>query len=705
MNRLVVGTAGHIDHGKSTLVQALTGIDPDRLKEEKARGITIELGFAHAAIGDARVAFVDVPGHERFVRTMLAGVGGVDFVMLIVAADESVMPQTREHFDICRLLGIADGCVVVTKADAVDADTQALVALEVAELVHGSFLEGKPVVTVSARTGEGLDALRAVLAAAAARARPRPEDGIPRLPIDRVFTMRGFGTVVTGTLVSGRIAVGDELALVPGEGATKVRGLQVHGHPEDVATAGQRVAVNLGGVELDEVSRGQTLTAVGGLSITRRVDVDLELLASARPLKHGARVRVHQGTAEVLARVSIAGADVAEVPAGGRALARLRLESAAALTRGDRVILRSYSPPLTIGAATVLDPAPTAPGIRSAAGLRRLEELRGADAPAALAAMVRDRGLRGLPLADAVARAGIVPQQVEAACRALEHAGVVRRAGERLVSAAALATVSDKVAALVGEFHAQHPISEGLPREEARARLFAGVDAAIFEAVMQQLVKSRVLVDRERLALSTTSRGLAGRGGDGGGRGTGVSRCRSHAAGSPRPGRPGRCDGRGRRDGDHLSVAAEDAAEARHPRVAPGGAGGAQARHRGDEGRRGRHGGETGCRDVQGSLRGDAEVRDPPAGVSGPRAGHAPRRRRARASLGGDLVLLVLSVLEGGPEVLDAGPDSLAQLGQAVGAEDEDHDRQNDEHFRQTDWSEQREDLHVESSFGCPKAT
>ncbi len=510
MNRLVVGTAGHIDHGKSTLVHALTGIDPDRLKEEKARGITIELGFAHATVGDARIAFVDVPGHERFVRTMLAGVGGVDFVMLVVAADESVMPQTREHFDICRLLGITDGCVVVTKADAADADTRALVALEAGDLVRGSFLEGKPLVVVSARTGEGLDELRAVLVAAAARGRHRPEDGAARLPIDRVFTMRGFGTVITGTLVSGRVAVGDELALVPGDATAKVRGIQVHGQAQDLVTAGQRAAINLGGVELDQVSRGQTLAAEGSLSVTRRADVDLELLASARALRHGARVRVHHGTAEVLARVSIAGADTAEVAAGGRALARLRLESAAALTRGDRVILRSYSPPLTIGAATVLDPAPTAPGIRSAAGMARLEELRGADGPRALAAVVRDRGLRGLPLADAVARAGIFPAHVDGVCRGLEREGVVLRAGERLVSTAALAQVSGTVTALVADFHKQNPISEGLPREEARARLFAGVDAAIFEAVMRQLVSGRVLVDRDRLALSTYRVALPG---------------------------------------------------------------------------------------------------------------------------------------------------------------------------------------------------
>ena len=510
MTRLVAGTAGHIDHGKSSLVQALTGIDPDRLKEEKVRGITIELGFAHASIGEARIAFVDVPGHERFVRTMLAGVGGVDFVMLIVAADESVMPQTREHFDICRLLGLRDGCVVITKVDAADADTRALVAMEVAELVRGSFLEGKPVVEVSARTGQGLDNLRAVLAAAAQQPRARPESGAVRLPIDRVFTMRGFGTVVTGTLVSGTVHPGDELTLVPGSATPKVRGLQVHGRPEPTATAGQRTAINLGGVELADVARGQTLASPHTLSVTRRADVALDLLPSARALKHGARVRVHHGTAEVFGRISLAGADVADVAGGGSALARLRLESAAVLTRGDRVILRAYSPPLTIGAATVIDPAPTTPGVRSEAGLRRLEGLAAADGPQTLAAMVRERGLRGIPLSDAVARVGLPPPDVPDVVQALEKAGTVRRAGDLLVSTAAMEAAAAKLVTLVKEFHAQQPLSEGLPREEARARLFAGVDGAVFETVMRGLTEARAIVDRERLALPGYKMALPG---------------------------------------------------------------------------------------------------------------------------------------------------------------------------------------------------
>jgi selenocysteine-specific elongation factor len=510
MTRLVVGTAGHIDHGKSTLVHALTGIDPDRLKEEKARGITIELGFAHAAIGEAQVAFVDVPGHEKFVRTMLAGVGGVDFVMLIVAADESVMPQTREHFEICRLLRVSDGCAVITKQDAVDADTRALVALEVADLVRGSFLENKPIVQVSARTGEGLDQLRGVLEAAAARVHERPVAGAVRLPIDRVFTMKGFGTVVTGTLVGGQIGVGEEFALLPGSQVAKVRGIQVHGQSRDTVAAGQRTAINLGGVDAADVSRGQTLAAPHTVAVTRRADVEIELLPLTRPLRHGARVRVHHGTAEVLARISIAGADAPAIESGSRALARLRLEEQAVLTRGDRVILRSYSPPYTIGAATVLDPAPTVPRIRSAAGLGRLRELLGADSAAAFGAMIRDRGLRGVAVSDAVARAGIRPSQVGETVASLQQTGTVIQVGDLLVAAPAIAAAGDAVLRLVRTFHDQQPISEGLPREEARTRVFKGVEPAIFEAAMRRLVVAKAIVDRERLALPSHKASLPG---------------------------------------------------------------------------------------------------------------------------------------------------------------------------------------------------
>ena len=503
---LVIGTAGHIDHGKSTLVHALTGIDPDRLKEEKARGITIELGFAHATIGGVRVAFVDVPGHEKFVRTMLAGVGGIDCVMLIVASDESVMPQTREHFEICRLLHIPRGIIVLTKADASDKDTHALVRQDVAALVKGSFLEQAPVVAVSARTGEGLEALRAAIAANAALIGSRPLDGAARLPIDRAFSMKGFGTVVTGTLVSGRIRVDEGLALLPGDRVVKVRGIQVHGTPATEAVAGQRTAINLGGVEVADISRGQTLAGPQSLSVTRRVDTVVDLLPSSKPLRHGARVRLHNGTSEILGRVSIAGPSATEIAPGGRALVRLRLEQPAVLTRRDRFIIRAYSPPITIGGGRVLDPAPTRPGVRSAEGVASLERLHFADESnadgelQAIASLVVAAGLAGVAAASLVSRAGVAPKQLRATIDALGRRGIVV-AGDRVVDGASLTGAGKALIKLVTAFHGSHPLSEGLPREEAREKVFARSAPAIFEQVIDGLKAAKALAGTDRLAL------------------------------------------------------------------------------------------------------------------------------------------------------------------------------------------------------------
>lgn len=505
-----MGTAGHIDHGKSALVQALTGIDPDRLKEEKARGITIELGFAHATIGDTMCAFVDVPGHERFVRAMLAGVGGIDCVMLIVAADEGVMPQTREHFDICQLLGVRVGLAVMTKADLADEATREVVKLEIAELVSGSFLEGAPLIETSARTGRGLDDLRRALADVASHGTSRPRGGAPRLPIDRVFSMKGFGTVVTGTLVSGAIRIGDELVVLPSGRPVKVRGLQVHGRAAEEVHAGQRAAVNLGGVEVADVSRGETLATLRSLGVTRRAEVEIELLPDSRPLRHGARLRVHQGTAELLARVSLAGADAGEIEPGGAALARLRLESPGVLARGDRLILRAYSPSRTIGAATVLDPAPVAAGVRTAAGLARLETLRALDSESALVVMIGGQGAKGLAASDAVVRAGVPADRVGATLADLEKRGLVTRAGHRLVAPDAINRAAAHLSELLSQAHRREPLSEGVPREEARARLLGGVDRDVFEAVTASMVRRGALVDGERMALAGHRVELAG---------------------------------------------------------------------------------------------------------------------------------------------------------------------------------------------------
>ena len=511
MLSIVVGTAGHIDHGKSALVLALTGTDPDRLKEEKARGITIDLGFAHQTIDGISFAFVDVPGHERFVKNMLAGVGGIDVVVLIVAADESVMPQTREHFDICRLLHVPVGIVALTKVDLVDADMLELARMEVRELIAGSFLDGAPIVPVSAKTGEGLDALRAALSDVTRRAHGRAPEGPARLPIDRVFSMKGFGTVVTGTLVSGRLGVDADLAVAPGGRRVKVRGLQVHGEKRSEAVAGQRTAINLAGVEVEEVSRGQALVTPGAFEETRLADAVLELLPGAKPLKHGARVRFHQGTAEIMGRVALIGPASDPIPAGGRAFVRLRLEAPAVLARGDRYILRAYSPPVTIAGGLILDPRPPRTAIRTAAALARCARLqfdpgtedRAVTEQRAVAVMLEDAGAAGLSLAAMTSRAGVDPEQVTARTHALVTAKQAVRAGDGLVSDAIYTRLKDGVVTTLAGHHKKQPLSEGMPREELREHLFARGQAAVFDRALADLSSAGTIFVKDRVALAT----------------------------------------------------------------------------------------------------------------------------------------------------------------------------------------------------------
>jgi len=516
MKSIVVGTAGHIDHGKSALVRALTGTDPDRLKEEKARGITIDLGFAHTTIDGLNVAFVDVPGHERFVKNMLAGVGGIDLVVLVVAADESVMPQTREHFDICRLLHVPAGLIALTKSDLVDPDTLELVRLEVRELASGSFLEGAPLVALSSKTGEGLDDFRNALLDVSARVAGRPVEGVTRLPIDRVFSMKGFGTVVTGTLVSGRIRTDGELVVAPGDRRVKVRGVQVHGAARADAVAGQRTAVNLGGVDVHEIDRGQTLVTPGAFEETRLADAMVTVLPDAKALKHGARVRVHHGTAEILGRVALIGPLEASpalpsISPGAEAFVRLRLERPAVLTRGDRYILRAYSPSVTIAGGVILDPHPPRGAIRTEAALARSRRLafdpsagdrEQADLRAA-AVLIEDAGVAGFPLASMVSRVGIDPAAVDARVRALVEAGDAIRANDVLVTPAVVDRLKDGIVAALGEHHRAQPLSDGMPREELRDRLFGRGHPEVFERAMADLAAAGTIGGRERTALAT----------------------------------------------------------------------------------------------------------------------------------------------------------------------------------------------------------
>ncbi len=517
MKSIVVGTAGHIDHGKSALVRALTGTDPDRLKEEQARGITIDLGFAHAAIEGIDVAFVDVPGHERFVKNMLAGVGGIDAVVLVVAADESVMPQTREHFDICRLLHVPIGLVALTKSDLVDADTLELARLEVRELVAGSFLDGAPIVPVSSKTAAGLDDLRRALVDASLKVRDRGAGSVARLPIDRVFSMKGFGTVVTGTLVAGRLAVDDELVIQPRDvvggisRTVKVRGLQVHGQKQTSVSAGHRTAVNLSGVDVADVWRGQDLATPAAFETTRVADAVVDVLATAKPIKHGQRVRFHQGTAELLGRVSIVGASEGRVDAGARGYVRLRLESHAVLARGDRYILRAYSPPITIAGGVILDPQPPRTAIRTPAALDRLRRLERDP----ISAMIADAGAAALAVSALVTRAAVDPRDVDTTIDTLVAAGAAERAGDRLVAPAVLARVREAIVAALSDLHRTSPLSEGMPRDELRERALAGLPrrgvggakggghVAVLDRALHDLEREGRVVVRDRVALAT----------------------------------------------------------------------------------------------------------------------------------------------------------------------------------------------------------
>ena len=398
MRHVVVGTAGHIDHGKSALVKALTGTDPDRLKEEKLRGITIDLGFAHLDLGDLQVGFVDVPGHEKFVKNMLAGVGGIDFVLLVIAADESIMPQTREHFDICRLLGIRYGIVVITKVDMVEPALIDLVREEVRETVAGSFLEGAEIVPVSSKTGAGIEPLKQVIRKLGLGLPPRPADRLLRLPVDRAFSIRGFGTVITGTLTSGELRKDQEVEIIPAQLVARVRGIQIHGRMSERAVAGQRTAVNLQGVELPQVQRGVVLTVPHLFRATQLLDVKLSLLAGAHPLKNLVKVRFHHGTAEVLARVALIGHDA--LAPGGSAYAQLRLDGPVFCLHDDAFIIRQFSPAITIGGGKVLNPHPIKHKATDREVLAALSSLDQSALPEKIPVLLASHGNRAMDLVE-----------------------------------------------------------------------------------------------------------------------------------------------------------------------------------------------------------------------------------------------------------------------------------------------------------------
>ncbi len=492
MKSIIVGTAGHIDHGKTALVKALTGIDTDRLAEEKRRGITIDLGFAHLEVlgtgGETlRFGFVDVPGHERFVRNMLAGVGGIDLVLFVIAADEGIKPQTREHFDICRLRAVKRGITVLTKVDLADQETLEITKLEVKEFLHGSFLEKSSIIPVSAISSAGLDQLKQELVHEANEVTARDSTAIARLPIDRVFTMKGFGTVVTGTLIAGTIRKEDELQLFPSGKRLRVRGVQIHGQRAEKAMAGERTALNIAGVDKDELARGMMLAAPGLLHVTSRIDVKLSLLPTAKPLKSGARVHFHAFTSEAIATVNLYREK--NLKPGQEDFARLRLSAPVLLVPGDRFIIRQFSPVVTIGGGIVLDTTPLKKAVPSA----RLDFLKlqaESDAKPALLARIRRRE-DGLDIEELVAETGQTKENTRNAVADLVKSAAVARFGDFLIEQATLVALADKVQQFVADFHARNPLVAGISREALREQ--AGLPGATFDAVLATLIAENKL--------------------------------------------------------------------------------------------------------------------------------------------------------------------------------------------------------------------
>ncbi|NVO00256.1 MAG: selenocysteine-specific translation elongation factor [Geobacteraceae bacterium] len=508
MKHLILGTAGHIDHGKTSLVRALTGVDCDRLPEEKRRGITIELGFAHLEIEDkVRFGIVDVPGHERFIRTMVAGVGGIDVVMLVIAADEGVMPQTREHFDICRLLGVKRGLVALTKCDLVMPEWLELVQEEVAGFLSDSFLDGAPIVPVSSKNGVGLDKLEAELERIAAGVEPKKADGAFRLPVDRVFTVTGFGTVVTGTLLGGSIAIGDEVEILPGVIASRVRGIQAHGGKRDRGVAGERLAVNLQGVEHTALERGDSVVPRDHYTLTSAVDVHLNHLGSSQKiLKHRASVRLHSAAFEVPAKVILLGND--SLLPGESCFAQLRLGRPVLLLPGDPFVIRSYSPNATIGGGRVLDPGSPKHRRRSDEALALLEAALAGDEPVMVLKMISTALFSGVSLPELVARSGFSQKRLESILFPLLSSGAVLQVCREPKVYLSRESFDELKAHLLKEavqFCRANPLKEGISREELKSRMPKRSDQRFFMTLVTSLEKDgRIIPDRDIVRVAAT---------------------------------------------------------------------------------------------------------------------------------------------------------------------------------------------------------
>jgi selenocysteine-specific elongation factor len=504
---IILGTAGHIDHGKSALVKALTGVDPDRLKEEKLRGITIELGFAELELPSGQhLGIVDVPGHERFVRHMVAGASGMDLVALVIAADEGVMPQTREHLEICQLLRVKQGLVVLTKVDLVEPDWLELVEEEVREALKGTFLDGAPIVPFSAVTGFGKENLLATLATLAANVPPKPVTGIFRLPIDRVFTIKGFGTVVTGTAISGRVKVAEAVAIYPPEFKAKVRGLQVHGQAVEEALAGNRTAVNLQGLEKEELERGMVVAPPGALIKSRRLDAYLEILPSApRPLKHRQAVRLHTGTSERVAMPLILDAD--EMAPGASGYVQFFLREPLALKPGDRLVIRSFSPAFTWGGGLVLHVNPTRHKRRQPDVLARFKILEQGSPEDVLRLYLSEAGAAGRSRAELTALLPWDPGELANRLNAMTRQGQVLyydQENQRYLLAVTAQELERQSLQILADYHRKFPLKPGLSKEELRRQLPPAMEVRLFNFLLGGMAQKKQIVSEKDLVRLTT---------------------------------------------------------------------------------------------------------------------------------------------------------------------------------------------------------
>lgn len=504
MKHIIMGTAGHVDHGKTSLVLAVTGIDCDRLKEEKERGITIELGFAHFTLPGGRIiGVVDVPGHERLVKTMVAGATGIDILVLVIAADEGVMPQTREHLQICSLLGISRGLVALTKIDLVDDEWLELVQADIIEFLQGSFLEGAPIIPLSASTGLGLPEFVFALDEIASQVEEGYDCGILRLPVDRVFTMKGFGTVVTGTLLSGQAATGDAVEIWPSGMTAKIRGIQVFNQPASSAQSGQRAALNLQGVEKEKINRGDVLAQPGYLKPSRRLDVFLThlppLTRERKSLKHRARIRFHSGTSEIMARLHLL--DREEILPGQSCFAQLFLAAPAACMAGDRFVVRSYSPVTTVAGGTIIDPDARKLKRHVPALLNNLEVLRDGNRGERVLGMINRAGIEGVRLKELTAKTGIRQDELAPLVKAIldrQEAIVIQPEDTQLVAAGHYRALQGKIMTNLLDYHTKFSLKSGMPKEELRGSVGNFVLSRLFNSALLDLEKQRrIIIDQQ----------------------------------------------------------------------------------------------------------------------------------------------------------------------------------------------------------------